>query len=599
MNKELSLEELRKKKLNNLSPNPFQQTKFVRNNNIGKIIQLFSQFSKEELAKKSEQASIAGRLLRIRSFGNLIFAGLADQTGIIQLKVSKNKDFTELDIGDIIGVKGTVCKTDKGELSIEVKEFILLSKCLKPIPDTSYYGFTDTEERFRKRYLDFIVNRKNRKIFITRHKIIQNIRKFLDEREFIEIETPVLVSESSGALAKPFITYHNKLDRNFYLRIATEIPLKKLLIGGFEKVYEIGRIFRNEGIDARHNPEFTTIEVYQSYENAEYMMNLTEELLHCLAQGVLKKEEFEFNSHNISLKEPFRKLSMIEAIKEYENTDFNGINDKKKALELIKNYHLELKPHQNTVGHIVLAFFEEYVEKKLIQPTFICDYPIEISPLAKNKADNKDIADRFELYIGGLEFANGYSELNDPIEQKKRFEEQTKQKELGNEEIASFDKEFIEALEYGMPPAGGLGIGIDRLIMLFTGQSSIKESLEESQEIERVDLKPEIFANEAEMRDFFAEKDNLNKIFPSLFFLVKEYQIRKNSFFDTIAFNPNNKSFVIIEYKLENEGDKLKQILKYIKSLNDGQKSELVEEAVNEYYAKTNERAIVDIFKYN
>jgi len=471
---ELSLDELRKKKLNNLPQNPFQQTKFARTSSAKKITNLFSQFSKEELVKKNERVSIAGRILRIRNFGNLTFSNLVDQTGTIQLKVSKNKEFTELDIGDIIGVKGTVCKTNKEELSIEVEEFILLSKCLKPLPDI-HYGFNDIEERFRKRYLDFIINAENKKILITRHKIIQSIRQFLDQKEFIEIETPILVSEASGAQAKPFITHHNKLHRDFYLRIATEIPLKTLLVGGFEKVYEIGRIFRNEGIDARHNPEFTTIEVYQTYENAEHMMNLTEELFHYLATKVVKKEKIEFNSHVIDLQNSFCRMSMIKAIKEYINIDFSQISELEKALELAKKHNLKLEKFQKTIGHVTLAFFEEYVEKKLVQPTFIYDYPIEVSPLAKSKMSNKNVADRFELYISGLEFANGYSELNDPMEQKKRFEEQTKQKELGNEEIASFDKEFLEALEYGMPPAGGLGIGIDRLIMLFTGQNSIKE----------------------------------------------------------------------------------------------------------------------------
>jgi lysyl-tRNA synthetase, class II len=478
---ELSLEELRRKKLTNLSQNPFQQTKFAKTSSIEKIINSFSQFNKEELAKKKEKVSIAGRILRIRNFGNLTFSNLTDQTGTIQLKVSKNKEFIDLDIGDIIGVKGIICKTDaqekqkdKQELSIEVEEFILLSKCLKPLPDI-HYGFNDIEERFRKRYLDFIINSENKKILITRHKIIQSIRQFLDQKEFIEIETPILVSEASGAQAKPFITHHNKLHRDFYLRIATEIPLKTLLVGGFEKVYEIGRIFRNEGIDARHNPEFTTIEVYQAYENAEYMMNLTEETFHYLANKVLKKEEIEFNSHVISLKNPFCKLSMIEAIKEHVGIDFSQINKLEEALELARKHNLKLEKFQKTIGHVILAFFEEYVEKKLIQPTFIYDYPIEVSPLSKSKENNKNIADRFELYIGGLEFANGYSELNDPTEQKKRFEEQIKQKKLGNEDIASFDKEFIEALEYGMPPGGGLGVGIDRLIMLFTGQNSIKE----------------------------------------------------------------------------------------------------------------------------
>src|SRR6185436_12490144 len=381
---ELSLEELRKKKLAALSQNPFQQTKFAQTINIQKIVQLFFQLSKEELVEKDEKVGIAGRILRVRNFGNLTFASLVDQTGTIQLKVNKNKDFTELDIGDIIGAKGTICKTDKGELSVEVKEFVLLSKCLKPLPDI-HYGFNDTEERFRKRYLDFIINSEKRDILITRHKIIQNIRQFFDQKEFIEIETPILVSEASGDQAKPFITHHNKLHRDFYLRIATEIPLKKLLIGGFEKVYEIGRIFRNEGIDARHNPEFTTIEVYQAYENAEYMMNLTEEIFHYLANKVLKKAEVEFNSHVINLKNSFRKLSMIEAVKEHTNIDFSHTSKLEEALELAQKHNLKLEKFQKNIGHVILAFFEEYVEKKLIQPTFVYDYPIEVSPLAKSK----------------------------------------------------------------------------------------------------------------------------------------------------------------------------------------------------------------------
>jgi lysyl-tRNA synthetase class 2 len=476
---EFSQKELRKKKLIELLPNPFQHTRFARTTNIYSIINRFSQFNKEQLA--NEKVSIAGRIMRKR----MIFADLTDQSGTIQLKFdSKNKKFKKLDRGDIIGIKGIICRTDKGQLSIEVKEFILLSKCLKLLP-SSYFGLKDTEERFRNRHLDFIINERKRDIFFIRHQVIKGIRQFLEERDFMEIETPILVSEASGAQAKPFTTYHNKLDRNFYLRIATEIPLKKLLVSGFEKIYEIGRIFRNEGIDARHNPEFTTIEVYQAYENAEYMMNLTEELLHYLAKEVLKKGEFKFKLREeesseevpyiINFQTPFRRISMIEAIKEHTNIDFVKINNLEEALELAKNHNLKLEKFQKTIGHIILAFFEEFVEKKLIQPTFIYDYPIEVSPLAKSKLENKNIADRFELYIGGLEFANGYSELNDPIEQRKRFEEQTKQKELGNEEIASFDKEFIKALEYGMPPAGGLGIGIDRLIMLFTGQSNIKE----------------------------------------------------------------------------------------------------------------------------
>jgi len=481
-----SEEELRKNKFTDLTQNFFQQT------SIHKIVSEFAIFSQEKLRLENKVVNIAGRIInRIRNFGELVFADLADQSGIIQLKVVQNEGFSKVNSGDIIRATGKICKTDaqekqnKQELSIEVEKFVILTKCQQTIPDTAHYKLKDTEERFRKRYLDLLVNAENRQILIKKHEVIRAIRKFLDDRGFIEIETPILVSEASGAQARPFITHHNKLHRDLYLRIATEIPLKKLLVGGFERVYEIGRIFRNEGIDARHNPEFTTIEIYQAYENAEYMMNLTEKLFHYLSKETLKKEEFEFKLKEeggakeifyvINLQNPFRRVSMIEAIKEYVNIDFFQVNELEKALELAQKHKLKLEKFQKTIGHIILAFFEEYVEKKLIQPTFIYDYPIEVSPLAKSKADNKNIADRFELYIGGLEFANGYSELNDPTEQKKRFEEQTKQKELGNEEIASFDKEFLEALEYGMPPAGGLGIGIDRLIMLFTGQNSIKE----------------------------------------------------------------------------------------------------------------------------
>lgn len=488
---ELSLEEIRKKKLSELSENPYQQNKFIRTSNSEEIIRLFSQFSKEELVKKNEGVSVAGRIMATRVFGGLTFADLADQNGIIQLKVinqDKSKNFSKLNTGDIIGAKGTICKTDKEKLIIIINEFFLLSKCSRPLPST-YYGLEDTEGRFRKRYLDFIINQKKREIFFIRHKIIQNIRKFLDCKDFIEVETPILVSEASGAQAKPFITYHNKLQRGFFLRIATEIPLKKLLIGGFEKIYEIGRIFRNEGIDARHNPEFTTIEIYQAYENCESMMNLTEELFNYLSKEVIKNDKCFFNLYEIDIKSPFTKMSMVDSIKKYGGIDLNNLSPEE-ILLLPKKHGLKLEVFQKNSGHIVVALFEKYVEKNLINPTFIYDYPIEISPLAKSKKDNKLIADRFELFIGGIEFANGYSELNDPNEQKKRFEEQTKQKELGNEEVAGFDKDFLEALEYGMPPAGGLGIGIDRLIMLFTGKGKKEE--EQNNNIKEVITFPQL-----------------------------------------------------------------------------------------------------------
>jgi len=411
-----SEEELRKKKLQKQKKNhqsPFQITKFSRNTDLQSITQQFSHFSREELVEKNIQVKAAGRILRLRNFGNLIFALLNDQKESIQLMISKNEKFKELDIGDIIGVEGIICKSQKGELSIKVIEFELLSKCLKPLPDL-HYGFTDIEERFRKRYLDLIINQQNRKTLIQRFQIINCIREFLNQQEFIEIETPILVSAASGAQAKPFITHHNKLQRDFYLRIATEIPLKMLLVGGLEKVYEIGRIFRNEGIDARHNPEFTTIEIYQAYENAKYMIDFTEELFNFLIQKLLLKRKYNFNSHQISLTMPFARISMLEAIKKHLKIDFTQIKDIQQAQELAKKYDLKLENYQNTIGHVIYAFFSQYVEKELIQPTFIYDFPLEVSPLAKASFSNPQFAERFELYIAGLEFANGYSELNDP-----------------------------------------------------------------------------------------------------------------------------------------------------------------------------------------
>jgi len=453
---------------------PFLISKFVRNSNIKKLIFNYSIFSREELKKFNKKIKIAGRIIRIRNFGKLIFADLIDEKEKIQLIIEKNKEFEKFNIGDILGIEGNIFKSQKGELSIKVSKYLILSKCFKSIPDF-YYGLNDIEKRFRKRYLDFIVNFENKKIFFLRHKIIKEIRNFLDKKNFIEMETPILVSKSSGAQAKPFITYHNKLKKNFYLRIATEISLKKLLVAGFEKIYEIGKIFRNEGIDYKHNPEFTTIEIYSAYDDAKYMMKLNEKIFNFLSEKLLKKKSFLFNNHEIFIKKNFEKMTMIESIKKYTNINFSKVIKNEDYLKIANENKLELQEFQKNKSQIILIFFEKFVEKKLIQPTFIYDYPIEISPLAKSKKNDKETADRFELYIGGLEFSNGYSELNNPIEQNKRFVEQKKQKKLGNKEITEYDKDFIESLKYAMPPAGGLGIGIDRLIMLFSEKKSIKE----------------------------------------------------------------------------------------------------------------------------
>lgn len=455
--------------------NPFLKSKFDTTCNITKVIEDSSLFSREELKEKNIDVRIAGRIMRVRNFGSLNFAILRSFNGDIQLISIKDKNFSNLDIGDIIGVEGIVCKTKKGELSIEIVNFELLSKCIKPIPDF-HYGFTDIEERFRNRHLDFIINKKSRDILVNRSKIINLIRSFLNHLDFIEMETPILVSDASGAQAKPFKTYHNKLSRNFNLRIATEIPLKKLLIGGFEKIYEIGRVFRNEGIDARHNPEFTTVEIYEAYQDSERMIDITEKLFNSIRVSLFdKKKSFKFNNHEVELKEKFERMSMVDSIKKFVGIDFSLINDFEKAKELAIERKVHIDDHHNSIGHIIALLFEKFVEEKLIQPTFIYDYPIETSPLAKRNEKNKDFANRFELFIGGLEFANGYNELNDSNEQRMRFEDQIKERNLGNDETTEFDNDFVSALEYGMPPAGGLGIGIDRVIMLFNEQDNIRE----------------------------------------------------------------------------------------------------------------------------
>lgn len=455
--------------------NPFLESKFEVTLPVASIIAQFASFSKAELEQQAFLVKVAGRIMRVRNFGSLCFAILRSFSGDIQLVAIKNDEFRNLDIGDIIGVEGVVCKTEKGELSIKVGNFTLLSKCLKPIPDF-HYGFTDIEERFRNRHLDFIVNKKSRDILVNRSKMISSMRNFFDQLGFIEMETPILVSDASGAQAKPFKTYHNKLSRNFNLRIATEIPLKKLLVGGFEKVYEIGRVFRNEGIDARHNPEFTTVEIYEAYQDSEKMMELTENLFNKVSTSLFNgRRTFQFNDHQVQLQERFERISMIEAIDKFVGVNFGLVTDFETAKQLATDHKVHFEPHHSTIGHLIALFFERFVEEKLIQPTFIYDYPLETSPLAKSNQRNKKFANRFELFISGLEFANGYSELNDSEEQRARFEDQIKEKNLGNDETAEFDLSFVEALEYGMPPAGGLGIGVDRMVMFFNEQDNIRE----------------------------------------------------------------------------------------------------------------------------
>ncbi len=418
-----------------------------------------------------------------RRQGKIGFMHIQDRYGQIQIFLRYDllgEEQYELykvsDIGDIVGIEGEVMKTQTGELSIRATVYTHLTKALRPLPE-KFHGLQDKEEARRKRYLDLIMNEDARRIAYARPRIIRGIQNYLDSRGFIEVETPVLNPILGGAAAKPFITHHNALDMDFYLRIATELYLKRLIVGGMEAVYEIGRLFRNEGMDATHNPEFTTVEAYLAYGDLSDMMQLVEELISKLAMDLLHTTEITYCGKEISLKAPFKRVHMVDAIKEQTGINFFEITDLDVALKLAKEHNIEVPKHEQSIGHIINLFFEEYVEKTLIQPTILYGHPIEISPLTKKNPKDPRFTDRFELFINGKEYTNAYTELNDPIDQKERFINQLKERELGNDEANDMDNDFIEALEYGMPPTGGIGIGIDRLVMLLTGTDTIRDVL--------------------------------------------------------------------------------------------------------------------------
>ena len=439
--------------------------------------------TREELEEMHETVKIAGRIMTKRRQGKIGFMHIQDRYGQIQIFLRYDllgEEQYELykvsDIGDIVGIEGEVMKTQTGELSIRATVYTHLTKALRPLPE-KFHGLQDKEEARRKRYLDLIMNEDARRIAYDRPRIIRGIQNYLDSRGFIEVETPVLNPILGGAAAKPFITHHNALDMDFYLRIATELYLKRLIVGGMEAVYEIGRLFRNEGMDATHNPEFTTVEAYLAYGDLSDMMQLVEELISKLAMDLLHTTEITYCGKEISLKAPFKRVHMVDAIKEQTGINFFEITDLDVALKLAKEHNIEVPKHEQSIGHIINLFFEEYVEKTLIQPTILYGHPIEISPLTKKNPKDPRFTDRFELFINGKEYANAYTELNDPIDQKERFINQLKERELGNDEANDMDNDFIEALEYGMPPTGGIGIGIDRLVMLLTGTDTIRDVL--------------------------------------------------------------------------------------------------------------------------
>ena len=419
----------------------------------------------------------------IRKMGKASFVSIKDKTGPMQVYISINdvgEDtynlFKTADLGDIVGVRGKVMKTRTGEVTVKCLEYTHLVKALKPLPE-KFHGLTDKEERYRRRYVDLIMNEDSKNIAFLRPKIIKCIREFMDGEGFTEVETPILTSLLTGASARPFITHHNTQDLDMYLRIALELPLKRLLVGGMEAVYEIGRVFRNEGMDLKHNPEFTLMEAYLAYSNLEGMMDLTEKMYQTIARKVFNKMTYNFSGYEINLEGPWKRVSMTDAIKEQTGIDFKKEMTVEEALKLAEEHDIEVQEHERSVGHIINLFFEKYVEETLIQPTFLYGHPIEISPLTKKNPDDPRFVDRFELFIAGKEFANAYTELNDPIDQLERFEEQLKERDLGNDEANDIDMDFVEALEYGMPPAGGIGYGIDRLCMLFLEQDSIRDVL--------------------------------------------------------------------------------------------------------------------------
>lgn len=469
---------VRHEKLQNLQEkgrDPYKIVKYDVTAHSQDIINNFDEFEGKEV-------SVAGRLMSKRDMGKASFINIQDKDGRIQAYVRKDEieeeayeDFRKYDIGDMVGLKGTVFKTQKGEISIRANHIELHAKSLQILPE-KYHGLKDTDLRYRQRYVDLIVNPEVKETFVKRSAIIKEIRNFLDNRDYIEVETPVLHSIAGGAAARPFKTHHNSLDLDMYLRIALELHLKRLIVGGFDRVYEISRVFRNEGMSVRHNPEFTLLELYEAYTDYHGMMELTEDLIRTVAQKVLGKAVITFNDIEIDLEKPFERLTMVEAVKKYAKVDFDEINTLEEARALAKEHNVNIEKHY-LKGDILNMFFEVFVEEHLIQPTFIMDQPVEISPLAKRKADNPDYTERFELFIVGREYANSFSELNDPVDQRSRFERQDELRAAGDDEATELDEDFLHALEYGMPPTGGLGIGVDRLVMLLTDSYSIRDVL--------------------------------------------------------------------------------------------------------------------------
>lgn len=475
LNEILKVRRLKLLELQEKDMDPFKIVKYGVTHSTQYIVENFG-------IMEGKTVSVAGRLMSKRGMGKASFSDVRDRDGRIQLYVRVDEvgpesyeEFKKYDIGDIVGVKGEVFKTHKGEISIKVKEITLLAKSLQPLPE-KWHGLKDMDLRYRQRYVDLIVNPEVRQTFIIRSKIIKAVRKFLDDRGFLEVDTPLLNTIPGGAAAKPFITHHNTLDIDLYLRVAPELYLKRLIVGGLEKVYEMGRMFRNEGMSIKHNPEFTMMEVYEAYTDYTGMMELAESLVSTVAQEVLGKMKITYQGLEIDLTPPWTRMTMVEAVKKYMGIDFDQISGDEEARRIAKEKKVHIEANI-TKGEVLSLMFEEFVEEHLVQPTFIYDYPVEVSPLTKRKPDRPELTERFEIFITSREMGNAYSELNDPLDQRERFIGQMKKREAGDEEANMIDEDFLNALEYGMPPTGGLGIGIDRLIMLLTDSYSIRDVL--------------------------------------------------------------------------------------------------------------------------
>ncbi|MFY4777258.1 lysine--tRNA ligase [Metabacillus sp. RGM 3146] len=476
--------QVRREKLHTLREkglDPFGK-RFETTDKTADLLKKYDSLTKEELDENKNTVKIAGRIMTKRGKGKAGFAHVQDLSGQMQIYVRRDAVgeaqydiFNTADLGDIVGITGDIFKTKVGELSIKVSSFELLTKSLRPLPD-KYHGLKDVEQRYRQRYLDLIMNPESKQTFIARSRIIQSMRRYLDDHGYLEVETPTMHSIPGGASARPFITHHNALDMPLYMRIAIELHLKRLIVGGLEKVYEIGRVFRNEGVSTRHNPEFTMIELYEAYADFNDIMKLTENVIAHIAKEVLGTTMIEYGDYHVNLEPEWTRLHMVDAIKQETGVDFWKEMSVEEARAFAAEHNVEVTEHM-TVGHIINEFFEQKIEEKLIQPTFIYGHPVEISPLAKKNEEDPRFTDRFELFIVAREHANAFTELNDPIDQKERFEAQLKEREKGNDEAHMMDEDFIEALEYGMPPTGGLGIGIDRLVMLLTNSPSIRDVL--------------------------------------------------------------------------------------------------------------------------